>query len=112
MVGSKVPTRSDVALGCEANGSLQDPVTRATDPEADFTDGNGQDWDVKKFSSTTPPGERGDYDPTTVRSQIQDQIDNNENVILDLRDLSPAHRADLIAMVRSNPDWAAKVITY
>lgn len=47
-----------------------------------------------------------------MRSQIQDQIDNNENVILDLRDLSPAHRADLIAMVRSNPDWAAKVITY
>lgn len=47
-----------------------------------------------------------------MQEKIQEELDQNENVILDLRDLTPAHRADLLAMVRSNPAWAQKVITY
>jgi hypothetical protein len=42
------PGEARAALAAEADGILQPPVTRATDPALDFLDGNGVPWDAKE----------------------------------------------------------------
>ncbi|MGH8917969.1 MAG: hypothetical protein ACRD0H_06450, partial [Actinomycetes bacterium] len=46
---------AEVALGLEKIGAVTPPVQRSTSPRADFTDGNGQDWDVKGFQTRPEP---------------------------------------------------------
>lgn len=46
---------AEVALGLEATGSVEGPVTNSNDPRADFVDATGQPWDVKGFLTHSDP---------------------------------------------------------
>ncbi len=101
---------AEVALGLEQMGAVTPPVERASHEGADFTDGNGQDWDVKGFQ--TRPGNKGDYTRDAAEKSIQKEITAGENVALDTRDLSQQNRDDLKELVESHPEWAGKVVIY
>lgn len=59
-----------------------------------------------------PKGTKGRYSRAEAKDTIQDEINGGKNVILDSRDLSPAARADLDNLVKSEPGWKGKVIWY
>lgn len=101
---------AEVALGLEGTGSVPGPVERASDPGADFTDGSGQDWDVKGFR--TMPGQRGSYDRGAAERSIQREIANGEKVALDTGKLSREDFDDLKDLVASHPEWADQVVIY
>ncbi len=101
---------AEVALGLEQMGAVTPPVERADHEGADFTDGNGQDWDVKGFQ--TRPGQDGDYTRAAAERSIQKEITAGEYVALDTSKLSQAHRDDLEELVTSHPEWAGKVVIY
>lgn len=100
---------AEVALGLEAMGAVTPPVERAG-RGADFTDGNGQEWDVKGFQ--TRPGQDGDYTTADAQSNIERKLRAGTNVALDLSKLSQADRDDLKELVASHPEWAGKVVIY
>jgi hypothetical protein len=106
----KTRREAEVALGLEATGTVPAPVTRAEQAKADFTDGSGQDWDIKQFG--TYPGLRGDYDRGDAESAIQEELDERENVALDTSRLSREHFEDLKDLVASHPEWADKVVIF
>jgi hypothetical protein len=101
---------AEVALGLEATGTVDEPVERAAHPGADFTDGSGQDWDVKGFR--TVPGRPGTYDRGQAERSIQRELRAGENVALDTSQLSRADFDDLKDLVASHPDWANQVVIY
>lgn len=105
------PREAEVALGLEEAGALTPPVVRPLGSgEGDFIDGDGQSWDVKGFQ--TRPGQKGDYDLGSAEKSIGRQIIEGRSVILDTKLLSEADKASLVALVRSRPDWAGKVLVY
>ena len=101
---------AEVALGLERMGTVTPPVERADHEGADFTDGNGQDWDVKGFQ--TRPGQDGDYTRAAAETSIQKEIIAGEYVALDTSKLSQADRDDLKELVESHPEWVGKVVIY
>ena len=101
---------AEVALGLERMGTVTPPVVRADHEGADFTDGNGQDWDVKGFQ--TRPGQDGDYTRAAAETSIQKEIIAGEYVALDTSKLSQADRDDLKELVESHPEWVGKVVIY
>lgn len=100
---------AEVALGLEQTGAVTPPVERGP-PGTDFTDGNGQDWDVKGFQ--TRPGQSGDYTTADAQRNIERKLRGGTNVALDLSKLSQADRDDLKELVASHPEWAGKVVIY
>lgn len=124
---------AEVGLDLEARGTLPGPIQRSPLGKAasgkdldlgEFFDRNGKAWDVKGFKDKFPPnarknpgqlmpkGMKGRYSRAEARETIQDEINGGKNVILDSRDLSPAARADLDNLVKSEPGWKGKVIWY
>ncbi|MGH3912880.1 MAG: hypothetical protein ACRDTC_05650 [Pseudonocardiaceae bacterium] len=106
----KTLREAEVALGLEQMGAVSPPVQRSSHPGADFTDGDGQDWDVKGFQ--TRPGDQGDYTRADAEKSILREIAAGEYVALDTAKLSQAHRDDLKELVASHPEWAGKVVIY
>jgi hypothetical protein len=101
---------ADVALGLEATGTVPRPVERAKHPGADFTDGSGQDWDVKGFRTMT--GNPGTYNRTAAEKSINRELRAGEHVALDTSKLSRQDFDDLKDLVASHPDWANQVVIY
>ncbi|MEQ4205369.1 hypothetical protein [Actinopolymorpha sp. B9G3] len=101
---------AEVALALEATGTVEPPVERPQHAGADFTDGSGQDWDVKQFG--TYPGERGTYDRTDAESAIHRELQAGENVALDTSKLSAEDFQDLQDLVANHPEWGDKVVIY
>ncbi|MEQ7127867.1 hypothetical protein ABN034_25560 [Actinopolymorpha sp. B11F2] len=101
---------AEVALGLEATGTMSKPVTRADNERADFTEGSGQDWDVKGYQTREEPGRT--YDRTRAETGIQKKLDRDIHVALDTSKLSREDFNDLKALVQSHPEWSGKVVIY
>ena len=100
---------AEVALGLEAMGAVTPPVERAG-RRADFTDGNGQDWDVKGFQ--TRPEQNRTYTTAKAQEKIMDKLAAGIHVALDTAKLSKDDRDDLKELVASHPEWGGKVVIY
>jgi hypothetical protein len=72
-----------VILALIASGGLRRPVVR-TAGRGDCTDGNQQDWDVKRPRDTFRP----QFDVDTIVEKIRREVICGENVILDLTGLT------------------------
>ncbi|MGH3488600.1 MAG: hypothetical protein ACRDP8_11910 [Actinopolymorphaceae bacterium] len=83
---------AEVALGLEATGTVSEPVTRAENERADFTEGSGQDWDVKGYQTREEPDRT--YDRTRSETGIQKKLDRDIHVALDTSKLSGRRRSD------------------
>ena len=128
-INAKSKREAEVALDLERRGHLRGPVRRQpldnSDPahqvdRGDFMDANGQRWDVKgptdtfpsgpKAGQKMPKGQRGRYERSALQDQIGEELADNQNVILDTRNLSPEALKDVRDLVASHPAWAGKVI--
>ncbi|MGD7706346.1 hypothetical protein [Microlunatus sp. Y2014] len=108
---AKSEREADIALDMEEAGLVEPPVTRSEGAEGgDFTDGNGQDWDIKAFQDRN--GGRGDYSDEAAQRNIQKQIDRGRGVVLDLSGLNESQRESLKQLIRDNPQWHGKVVIY
>jgi hypothetical protein len=98
----------DAGLGCEADGQIAGPITRSTDPKADFIDINGKKWDVKSYRTDWQNG----YDLNTAIDQIQDEIFNKgQNVIVDTSNLAKWAHDELVQEIITK-GWAQYVRFY
>jgi hypothetical protein len=93
---------ADVALRMEGRGQLTGPVRRASDPRADFVDGLGQRWDVKRLKGSGGPA---------AQESIKAELTLGENVILDTRSLTPA-AIDRLQMAADAKGWGPRVLFY
>lgn len=100
---------AEVALALEETGTVSEPVTRGP-RGSDFTDGSGQDWDIKAFRSR--PGQPGDFDPAAIEAAIAGELRGGNNVVLDTKYLSPEDFHALQELVSSQPGWTGKVVIY
>ena len=100
---------AEVALGLEQMGAVTPPVERGP-RSADFTDGNGQDWDVKGFQ--TRPEQNRTYTTAHAKELIERKLNRGIYVALDTSKLSTHDRDDLKELVASHPEWAGKVVIY
>jgi WXG100 family type VII secretion target len=94
IVSEKTLRESGVGLALEGRGQLPGPIVRYPTPAAEFTDATGQAWDVKTFNSNFPP-KKGGFEVNKTMREIKSELDKNENIILDTKDLTPAHIAQL-----------------
>jgi hypothetical protein len=102
---------AEVGVALEERGDLPGPIKRDPSGFSEFIDANGQQWDVKAFNSKWPP-KKGGFDLTKSMKKIDGEISNNENVILDTKDLSPQHLAQLKAAVAARRDLDGKILWY
>jgi hypothetical protein len=102
---------AEVGVALEERGDLPGPITRDPSGFSEFIDANGQMWDVKGFSSKWPI-RRGGFHLETAMEKIDGEISNKENVILDTKDLSPEHLAELRAAVAARRDLDGKILWY
>jgi hypothetical protein len=119
---------ADVALDMERRGELLGPITRAplkgsdagrSVDGGDFIDAEGVAWDVKAPTDIFPAGPRageampartrGRYIGEHVESDIAEELNEGQNVILDTRNLTPQSLADLRCRVESHPEWRGRV---
>jgi hypothetical protein len=106
-VTAKTTREAEAALGLEQAGELRTPVKRDPTGGADFIDGAGRAWDVKAFNSRFPP-RSGGFELGDALTKIKKALDSGENVILETRDLSPAHLADLKRAVDAQ-GWSSRI---
>ncbi|QHW29705.1 PrsW family intramembrane metalloprotease [Paenibacillus rhizovicinus] len=94
-IGNRITPKTiaerEVGLGLESRGEVQGLV-RDPSGRAEFIDASGQKWDVKAFHSKYAP--KG-YNLSDAMTNIRKSISNNENVMLDTRNLSPEHLSEL-----------------
>lgn len=106
---------AEVALGLEAVGRIDAEVRNSNRPEADFQDGNGQEWDVKAFGTRTDqngnPLPGSGYNRAEAEKGIGRKLKRGINVALDLANLTPAERADLRALIVKK-GWEDQVVIY
>jgi hypothetical protein len=102
---------AEVGVALEERGDLPGPIKRDPSGFSEFIDANGQQWDVKAFNSKWPK-RKGGFDLNTAMKKIDGEISNNENVILDTKDLSPAHLAELRAAVAARSDLDGKILWF
>jgi hypothetical protein len=102
---------AEVGVALEERGDLPGPIKRDPSGFSEFIDANGQQWDVKGFNSKWPP-RKGGFEVNKSMKKIDGEIANNENVILDTKDLSPEHLAQLKAAVAARRDLDGKILWY
>jgi hypothetical protein len=111
-----------VAVQAEADGLIDGPLARTPldangDDVGDFTDGNGQVWDLKS-SPDSIPGYSSDAgtpinNPQSIaafETSVSRELAQGNNVLLDPDGMSPARLAQLQQVVENNPDWLGRVV--
>lgn len=106
-VTAKTTREAEAALGLEQAGELRTPVKRDPTGGADFIDGAGQAWDVKAFNSKFPP-RSGGFELSDALTKIKKALDGGEDVILETKDLSSVHLADLKRAVDAQ-GWSSRI---
>lgn len=111
-----------VGLQAEAKGDIPGPIQRAPfgpngEDQGEFTDANGQNWDVKSSPDQRPsyrpsPGQPipNPQTPQQFTDMVNEELANGQNVLLDADGMSPGRLAQLEQIVNNNPAWQGKVI--
>ncbi|MBN2736310.1 MAG: hypothetical protein JXR70_04970 [Spirochaetales bacterium] len=101
--GNKIDIKSmrerEVGLALEKSGKVPGPITRDPSGAAEFIDNTGQLWDVKGFNSNFPP-KKGGYTLQKSMNSIMESLSHGENVMLDTKNLSTEHLAELLAEIK------------
>lgn len=84
-----------VGLDLEKSGKVKGPITRDPTGKAEFYDANGQAWDVKSFNSNYKPSKGGYTLEKSIKSILK-SLSENENVMLDVTNLSTQHKTELL----------------
>lgn len=87
-------------LGVMETGKVPWPITPSTDTRYEGTDPNGQKWDVKSPRSVTPDGKV--FNADDVLEGMQKDFDNNENIILDDRNITPMEIRQLYELLKTH----------
>ena len=98
---------AEVGLSLEEAGELPGPIQRDPSGAAEFIDATGQKWDVKAFNSNFPP-RKGGFKLETAMDKIRGELDAGENVILDTKNLSPAHQQQLREAIEAQ-GWGDRI---
>jgi hypothetical protein len=107
-ISPKTLREREAGLGLEARGDLPGPIRRDPRPKGgEFIDATGQVWDVKAFNSNFTP-KKGGFSLNAAKKKILKELNNNEHVILDTKDLNSAHLKQLQDLVR-NEGWGSKI---
>ncbi|WP_116248543.1 hypothetical protein [Nocardiopsis sp. FIRDI 009] len=126
----KARREAEVGLAAERQGLVPGPIQRAeidnSDPafqqdQGDIVDASGQAWDIKGFRDTfpsgpragqpMPPGMRGGFDINRIESEIRNELNNGESVLLDISGIStPENLSALRELIENNPEWDGKVV--
>jgi hypothetical protein len=111
-----------VGLQAEANGDIPGPIQRAPfgpngEDQGEFTDANGQNWDVKSSPDQRPsyrpnPGQSipNPQTPQQFTDMINEELANGQNVLLDPDGMTAGRLAQMEQLVNDNPAWQGKVI--
>ena len=86
-------------LGAMETGKVPWPITPSTDTKYEGTDLNGQRWDVKSPRSATPDGKV--FNAGDILEGMQKDFDNNENIILDDRNITPKEIQQLYELLKA-----------
>jgi hypothetical protein len=111
-ITAKTIREAEIAADLEDVGKLKPPVIREPTGKAEFIDGNGTKWDVKTFNSSFPP-RKGGFSLERDMGKIKSELAQNENVILDTKDLSSQHLQELIGAVNKlDPGLKSRILWY
>ena len=99
-----------VGLQLEKKGLLPGPIRREHTGHSEFVDGRGVRWDVKAFDSRWPVG-KGGFVLEEAMAKLERELRLGENVILDTRHLSRAHRLELSGAIEAR-GWSKRVLWY
>ena len=88
-----------VELGAMETGKVSWPITPSTDTRYEGTDPNGQKWDVKSPRSATPDGKV--FNANDVLEGMRKDFDNNENIILDDRNITSKEIQQLYELLKA-----------
>jgi uncharacterized protein YukE len=110
-----------IALDLQERGDFDSGYHRPTGPgQGDFITGDGTHWDMKSVHSDWPPGVPDDvrarpypngYNEADFRATVTDQFGKGRNVVLDTRNASDAHIADMVRIVKEE-GWGGRIIWY
>lgn len=111
-ITAKTMREAEIAADLEDAGKLKSPVIREPTGKAEFIDGDGTKWDVKAFNSSFPP-RKGGFSLERDMGKIQSELAQNENVILDTKDLSSQHLQELMGAVNKlEPGLKSRILWY
>src|SRR5688572_12619266 len=99
-----------VGLKLEKQGLLPAPIRREQTGSSEFVEGRGVRWDVKAFDSRWPVG-KGGFVLAEAIAKLEHELRLGENVILDTRHLSRAHRLELSGAIAER-GWSKRVLWY
>ncbi|WP_413366221.1 hypothetical protein [Lysinibacillus sp. 3P01SB] len=99
-----------VGLELEEAKKLDGPITRDPSGKAEFFDAKGQAWDVKSFNSNYPP-KKGGYKLENAMKSIDKSLEEGENVILDVSNMSKDNKTGLLQEI-SNRGLKDKVVVW
>ena len=86
-------------LGAMETGKVPWPITPSTDTRYEGTDPNGQKWDVKSPRLATPDGKV--FNANDVLEGMRKDFDNNENIILDDRNITSKEIQQLYELLKA-----------
>jgi hypothetical protein len=113
---------AEVGLGLEHDGVVPGPLSRTPlgengEDQGEFTDANGQRWDVKSSPDHQPSyrPEAGKEIPNPQSDDkfvrmVEKDLADGENIMLDPDGMSPARRAHLEELVSNKPEWQGRVV--
>ena len=95
----------DAAVVAWKSSQIKGPPTRSPNPEADFRDADGKDWDVKSFNSRYSNG----FSLPTSADIIDRELNKGEHVIVNTENMSAR---DVVALKAeaARRGWGDKVI--
>ena len=99
------PQERDAAITAWKSGQIKGPPTRSPNPEADFRDADGKEWDVKSFNSQY----RNGFSLPGSADDIDTELKKGEHVIVNTENMSAADVAALKAE-DARRGWSNKVI--
>lgn len=94
----------------EARGILPGPIKRESTGKSEFVDAKGVQWDVKAFNSKYSP-KQGGFTLAKAVKKLSGEFKGGERVILDSKDLSKRHRAELKNEIQRR-GWTSNVVWF
>lgn len=94
----------------EARGILPGPLEREPTGKSEFVDAKGVQWDVKAFNSKYGP-KQGGFTLAKAVKKLSSEFKGGERVILDTKDLSKRHRAELKQEIHRR-GWTSNVVWF